>query len=227
MRMFGAKVLLDQFVPPARTNGDKLMAQLHLGMSESEVAKLLTFAGATNESVGTIRDEIVKTYRVDDLWVIRCWFTNTVTTNVVATNAATKSVMARNAATANIPAKKSENGLAEVKLLEQMNQAYIDPPGDFTGVWLTYWMNGVVSYERNFRNGLLDGVTTGFYPNGMASIVISYRNGVPDGDDIGYFLSGSVQYKGQYRAGQEVGRWFWYHEDGSLETERDFDVKGK
>lgn len=221
MRMVGAKILLGQYVPPPRAEGDKLVARLELGMSESEVNRFLVSAGATNESMGTIRDETVKTYRVDDMWVVRCWFTNAVATNAVITNAVTRRVIT------NSVAKKSEGGLAEARLLEQMNQAYVDPPSDYTGAWLTYWINGQVSYERNFLNGQLNGVTTGFYPDGRKSIVISYRNGVPDGDDVGFFPSGVVQYEGHYKAGQEVGHWIWYRDDGSIETEKDYDAKGK
>lgn len=219
MRMVGAKMLLGQYVPPPRTKGDKLVARLELGMTESEVDRLLVSAGATNESVGTIRDETVKTYRVDDMWVARCWFTNAAPTNAVITNAVTRRV------TTNSVVKKSEGGLAEARLVEQMNQAYVDPPSDYSGTWLTYWINGEVSYERNFQNGQLDGVTTGFYPDGRKSIVISYRYGVPDGDDIGFYPSGGVQYQGQYKAGKEVGHWIWYRDDGSIETEKDFDAK--
>jgi hypothetical protein len=219
MRMLGAQALAKSYVPPSRAKGDKLVARLRLGMGESEVAGLLVSAGATNESVETIENEIVKTYRVDDLWVVRCWFTNSVATNAVMTNAVAKKPVTANAA------PKKEAALAEARLVDQITQAYVDPPRDFSGVWLTYWMNGMVSYERNYRNGRLDGVTTGFYPNGMASIVIWYWNGVPDGEDVGYFPSGKVQYKGRYRAGIEVGQWFWYREDGSIEMGRDFDVK--
>lgn len=201
-RMWGARILQGSYVPPPRTNGEKLVARLTLGMRESAVAGLLGSAGATNESTETVKSEVVKTYRVDDLWVVRCSFTNAV-------------------------AGKSEGGLSEARLVEQMNQAYVDPPADFTGVWVTYWMNGQVSYERHYQNGLLEGVNTGFYPNGAKSIVISYHNGVPDGEDTGFYPSGTIQYKGQYRAGKEVGHWIWYGENGAIETERDYDAKGK
>src|SRR5215467_10630511 len=75
IRMFASQSLQGTYVALPSTNADKLAARLQFGMSESAVSNLLTSAGATNVGVENIRDEIVKTFRVDDLWVIRCWFT--------------------------------------------------------------------------------------------------------------------------------------------------------
>jgi hypothetical protein len=222
IRMFASKSLQGTYVPLSRTNAEELIARLQFGMNESAVSNLLSSAGATNEGVEKIRDEIVKTFRVDDLWVIRCWFTNAVATNVVVTNSVTKK-----AVTKNVVAGKSEYGLAEARVLEQMNQIIVDPPSDFSGIWLTYWINGNVSYERHFQNGQLEGVNTGFYPNGVRSIEVAFHNGVPDGQDTGYFPSGKIQYQGQNKAGKEVGHWIWYSEGGVVQAERDYDAKGK
>ena len=196
-RHLGAQILRDSFVPPARTNWDGLMAGLKPGMKESAVARLLASAGATNEPDGDIPGELIKTYRLDDLWLVRCWFTNSA------------------------PAK-SEAGLSESRLMEQMNRIRVEPPMDFTGDWITYWVNGQTNLDTHYLNGKVDGLNTSYYPSGSVSDVASCRGGVLEGEATAYYSSGEIQCKGQYRDGAQVGRWIWYKKDGTVESEKDF-----
>lgn len=197
IRDVGAQTLRGSFVPPARTNWDFLVTRLKLGMKESAVAGLLSSAGATSEPDGTIVNEIIKTYRVDDLWVVRCWFTNSVP-------------------------GKSEGGLSETRLIEQMNRILVEPPAGFTGDWITYWVNGQINLDSHYLNGKLDGVNTSYYPNGSKSDVASCRGGVLDGEATAYYSSGKIQSKGQYKAGAQVGHWIWYQETGAVDSEKNF-----
>ena len=196
-RNLGAQILRGSFVPPPRANGDALVARLKLGMKESAVAGLLIAAGATNEPDESIENEITKAYRVDDLWVVRCSFTNSVP-------------------------GKSEGGLSAAKLVERMDRVLVKPPADFTGDWITYWVNGQTNFDSHYLNGKLNGVNTSYYPNGAISDVASRRDGVLDGEATAYYSSGKIQSKGQYRAGAQVGRWIWYKDDGKVESEKDF-----
>jgi hypothetical protein len=197
VRDLGAQILRDTFVPPPRTNWDWLMAQLKPGMKESAVAGLLSSAGATDEPDGSIANEIIKNYRVDDLWVVRCWFTNSV-------------------------AGKSEGGLSEAKLVEEMDRVLVQPPAGFTGEWITYWVNGQIDFDSHYLNGKLDGINTLYYADGSIADVASCRDGVLDGEATAYYSSGHIENKGQYRHGAQVGHWIWYNQDGKVESEKDF-----
>jgi len=161
------------------------------------VAGLLSSAGATNEPDGSIANEIIKSYRVDDLWVVRCWFTNSV-------------------------AGKSEGGLSEAKLVEEMDRVLVEPPAGFTGEWITYWVNGQIDFDSHYLNGKLDGINTLCYADGSIADVASCRDGVLDGGATAYYSSGHIENKGQYRHGAQVGHWIWYNQDGKVESEKDF-----
>ena len=197
MRDVGAQTLRGSFVRPPRANGDALVARLKLGMKEPAVTALLNSAGATNEPDGSTANTIIKTYRVDDLWVVRCWFTNSAP-------------------------GKSGGGLSETKLIEQMNRILVEPPAGFTGGWVTYWVNGQINLASQYVNGKLDGLNTTYYPNGSIADVVSCRNDVLDGAATAYYSSGKIQSKGQYRTGAQVGHWIWYKEDGKVDSEKDF-----
>jgi antitoxin component YwqK of YwqJK toxin-antitoxin module len=196
LRDLGSRLLLQSYVPPARENGDRLVAQLKLGMKESAVSNLLTSAGATNEPEGSA-DLFEKNYRLDDLWVVRCWFTNSAP-------------------------GKAESVLTNTRLVEQMNRFGVEPPNGFSGDWTTYWANGQTNAVSHYFNGQLDGTITSYYSNGSKADVSSCRDGVLEGEATAYYPSGKVECKGQYRAGAQIGHWIWYDEDGKVESEKDF-----
>ncbi len=196
-RDLGAYILRDSFVPPPRTNWDSLMARLKPGMKESAVAELLSSAGATNVPDESGVNSSNKTYRLDDIWVVQCGFTNSV------------------------PAK-SEAKLSEAKLVDDMDRILVEPPAGFTGRWVTYWVNGQINLDSHYLNGKPDGVITTYYTDGSACDVMSCFDGVLDGEATTYYPSGKIQNKGQYRDGVQVGRWIWYDENGKVEAEKDF-----
>jgi len=201
VRDLGGQILRQSFVPPPRATWEPLMARLKLGMKESAVDELLIPAIGTNDPAGSTTNEILKSYRLDDLWVMHCWFTNS------------------------LPAK-SERALSEAKLVEEMDRILVEPPAGFTGEWRTYWMNGQIDFDSHYLNGELDGLITTFYSDGSVFDVANCRYGVLDGEATAYYLSGHILCKGQYRDGVQVGRWVWYKDDGKVESERDFDKEG-
>lgn len=104
-----------------------------------------------------------------------------------------------------------------------MYNIWVQPPANFSGDWVTYWVNGQRNIVRHYQYGKLDGVGTDFYPDGSSkSVDYFFRNGVSDGEETGYFQSGKIKYKGKYRTGAQIGHWFWYKEDGTVESDKDF-----
>lgn len=196
-RNLGARILLESFVPPPRTNWDTLMGRLKPGLKESAVAELLSSVGATNVPDQSSVNASNKIYRLDDLWLLRCDFTNAVP-------------------------EKSEGGLSGTSLIEQMDSIVVEPPPGFTGEWITYWVNGGIHFHSYYVNGELDGTNTIYYPDGSLCDEAFCREGVLDGDATAYYPTGKIQSKGQYRAGAQVGRWIWYNENGKVEAEKNF-----
>ena len=197
IRDVGAAILRGAFVPPLRTNWDGLVAGLKLGMKQADVESAIQQPNTSGAVIGNAGRTQSRTYRLDDLWVLNCTFTN-----------ATPG--------------KLDGGLAQLHLEEQMNNVWVDPPENLTGPWVTYWVNGQRYNERYYEYGKLVGTDTDFFPDGSKAEVSSYHDGVLDGEESGYFNSGNIKFKGQYRNGSQVGRWVWYNEDGKVQSEKDF-----
>lgn len=192
-----AKILLATYVAPSRTNWDSLINKLKLGASKTNILELLS--PYTNNIEGGGGSGIVEweRYRLDDRWLLECSYTLNTSSNV----------------------------FTHCALIEQMRSIWVEPPTNFTGVWRTYWANGQKSGEGYYKDGKPDGDGIGFYSDGAKVLVHHWVNGVSEGEEIGFYRSGRIKYKGQYKIGKQVGHWFWYKEDGSIESEKDYGVK--
>jgi hypothetical protein len=113
------------------------------------------------------------------------------------------------------------SGLFASELIEQVRYVWVAPAADFTGVWITYYVNGQRSHEIQYRNGQSFGTSTTFHSNGSKAVVQHRAAEGADGEAIGYFPSGAVAYRGQYSRNQQVGTWVWYNEDGSVQSTQD------
>jgi antitoxin component YwqK of YwqJK toxin-antitoxin module len=103
------------------------------------------------------------------------------------------------------------------------------------GKWSYYFLNGNISAEEHYNNGLMTGVWKGFYDNGKLNYEIDfatgkavyyYENGnkqsegkmlpgmVKDGKWTGWFENGTVNYDGTYVNGQKDGDWNFYNLQG-------------
>lgn len=200
IRDAAAKTLRKTYTSPPSTNWDALVSTLKLGTPQSVIEAQLrasNFAVSGSTSFGSTD---VKWYRLDDLWLLHCTFTNTMS-------------------------GLTNRALDQIALKEQMREIWVKPPSNFTGVWRTFWANGQPSYEFHYKDGLPEGVLTTFYPDGAKCVVSPQHNGIPAGEEMGFYSSGRIKYKGQYRAGSQVGRWIWYKEDGSVEETKDYNSK--
>lgn len=195
IRDVGAQILRGSFVPPPRTNWDVFVKRLKPGMKRAAVESELQTVKAVPGGGGGTGTFETREYRLDDLWVVNCSYTNAV--------------------------------LSQAQIDERMFDVWVIPPANFSGDWVTYWVNGERSSSRHYRYGQLDGLSTSYYSGGSVSVVSNYRNGVQDGEETGYFSSGKVEYKGQYKAGKQAGHWFWYGIDGKVASEKDYDAKNK
>jgi hypothetical protein len=108
------------------------------------------------------------------------------------------------------------------ELREQMRDAWVLPPTNFSGVWTTYWVNGQRSAEVHVKDGKYSGEFTGFSTNGSRAHVQQYDKHSIIGKETGFFPSGHISYQGQHETNASVGIWIWYNEDGSTNSIKDY-----
>ncbi len=102
-----------------------------------------------------------------------------------------------------------------------MKYVWVEPPEDFTGTWVTYFINGEKARQVDYVNGNRFGTLISYYSCGAKAYVQHYNADGCDGEDTGYFPSGRISYRAHYKAGNPVGTWIWYDEDGNIKTTRE------
>lgn len=190
VRDAAAKILRDNYVPPSAETWNPVVAEVTIGDAKTKILEMLRHWQVTVESGPAAGGSHSEFYRLDDRWVLWCWYRNV------------------------------DNTLIDRALREDMRHIWVPPPPDFTGVWITYFVNGQPSHEIHYKAGQYLGEFTSFYPNGSRAVVQHYGPFGIDGEDTGYFPSGRVSYRAYYNDGSAVGTWTWYNEDGSIRTTR-------
>lgn len=85
-------------------------------------------------------------------------------------------------------------------------------------VW-TYYSeyDGSVRIREPYSNGLLEGTSQSFYPNGAVSEEVEWKQNKKDGDWKQYYTNGSLRLSGYYEKGMLQGAYEVYHPDGTIE----------
>jgi hypothetical protein len=113
----------------------------------------------------------------------------------------------------------SQNGLVvDRNLREQMRAIWVSPSAAFSGIWITYFVNGQKSNEIHYKDGSYSGEFVAFYPDGSKCYVQHYNHQMAHGTDTGFFPSGRINYRGEYKTNAQIGIWVWYNEDGSTNS---------
>jgi hypothetical protein len=103
-------------------------------------------------------------------------------------------------------------------LTRHARSLWVSPPKNFTGRWITYYVNGVVDNDIQYRNGTYERFAT-YYDNGQLVHVEVYVNGKVEGPQISYHPDGSKAYEGQSSKGKSVGRWVHWYANGKKQSE--------
>jgi len=186
-----ARELRSTFVIPPRARWEPLLASIKPGDSKTAVLERLRPFKATFELSVGIGQSFRENYRLDDAWVLLCFFVR----------------------------RDAIDTLTAVALDEYQPDIWVAPPPNFSGVWTTYFLNGQRSREINYADGHYSGVFTAFHSDGSKAHVQHYGpSGIADGDDTGYFPSGRIMYRAFYKKGSPVGTWTRYNEDGSVQS---------
>ncbi len=199
----GAIKMRGTFIPSNKGNWEKQLSWVRPGMVLTDVEKKLKRmteqqfkVTAGNCSGGSCP----QSYRLDHCYVLRISYS-------------VGSYDLRN--------DNKDNQVISAEVIEQMEYRWVEPPPKFTGIWITYFINGQKSREINYNDGKYNGQFISFHADGSKAVVQHYIDNIAEGEDTGYFPSGRIMYRGIYKTGVQVGVWTWYNEDGTIRSTQD------
>lgn len=159
------------------------LEKIKQGKTKAEILELLRPFNVTPAGGAGSGQSHSESYRLDDAWILVCWYQN------------------------------QGDILIDRKLDPSIRPVWVAPPNDFTGTWITYFINGQKNHEINYKDGHCFGESIAYHANGARSLVMHYDGQSAHGEDTGYYPSGKVYYRGQYQNGKPIGTCTWYAED--------------
>jgi antitoxin component YwqK of YwqJK toxin-antitoxin module len=94
--------------------------------------------------------------------------------------------------------------------------------GKREGKSLSFYADGTIAKEVNYKSDLLQGPWREFYPSGSKKAEMVYNNGIRDGWCIIYYENGQTQIEGKYLNDREDGPWSFFAEDGKLKFKLEY-----
>lgn len=179
------------FKDTPQTKWNPIVDQIKKGHRKRAILELLRPFDVKQEGGAGSGQSHSQSYRLDDEWILICWFRN------------------------------DGDVLFDRRLEHSIRDLWIAPAKGFSGIWVTYFVNGHKSHQISYRDGQYFGEYVAYHPDGSKACVQHYTSEGADGDDTGYFPSGNVAYRGQHRAGKPVGTWIWYDKDGNVTSTRE------
>jgi len=76
--------------------------------------------------------------------------------------------------------------------------------GKRSGLWVSYFENGVKQSENEYSNGVLEGKAATFYPNAQLMYLGNYKNGKYHGDWVYFNQDGTPKKKIVYEYGEAI-----------------------
>ncbi len=152
-----------------------LLDKLKNGLSYKEVRAILLPYNVTEGGGAGGGGAYTNSFRLDKEWAIVCAFTY------------------------------KDHILFNRELAHALERVEVTTPKDFTGRWVTYFTNGNLSREVNYKNGKRIGTSTSYMLDGSKCIEEHYHENGIDLDQIGFYPSGNVSYRMQIREGKLVG----------------------
>ena len=91
------------------------------------------------------------------------------------------------------------------------------------GKYEEFHPNGQIKISGiNDDNGKRTGLWQSFYENGIKWSESYYVNGKRDGHSITFFPNGKVRYIGEYKNDKQIGEWEFYDEEGKLTSQENY-----
>jgi antitoxin component YwqK of YwqJK toxin-antitoxin module len=88
--------------------------------------------------------------------------------------------------------------------------------GQLQGIATTYYPDGKIAEQIEYRNGIKDGLWEQFFTTGKLKLKGAYSNGENIGPFIVYFPGGQIMMTGTYAEGHQDGEWRYYEESGKM-----------
>ena len=82
----------------------------------------------------------------------------------------------------------------------------------------SYYQNGQIKEEENYKNSELDGDYREYYKNGQISVKCSYNEGKRDGEFFEFYHDGVVWEHGYFTLGEYDGEYSTYFVDGKRKS---------
>jgi hypothetical protein len=187
-----AKILRSSYIAPSQTNWDAIVNSITNGMTKINVLDLLSPYHVTSGSGFGSGNSHSESYRLDDAWMLTCWFRN------------------------------QGDILFDRTLSPSLRNVWVAPPTNYAGIWITYFVNGQKSHQIHYDGGKYHGEVIAYNPDGSKCYVQHYDHHVIVDEDTGYYSSGRIKYRGQHKAGKQAGTWTWFNEDGSVQSKVDY-----
>ena len=191
VRDAAAKILRSSNTLLTRTNWEAIAGTMTNGMAKMAVTELLSPYHVIPSAEGRPRGSYSLSYRLDDTWILICHF------------------------------RYTDDVLLDRTLSMSPLCVWVEPPTNFTGVWITYYVHGQKSREVHYDDGKYQGEYIEYNPDGSKSVVQHFKHHVAEGTDTGYYTSGRLKFRGDYSAGVPVGTWIWYNEDGTTNSTKE------
>jgi antitoxin component YwqK of YwqJK toxin-antitoxin module len=101
----------------------------------------------------------------------------------------------------------------EVNYLQDRNGIMYEVNTDvgFTGKYVEYYKNGhgQKMYEKNYKDGELEGLRTEWFENGQKRIEGNYKGGKREGLETWWYENGQKKWERNFKNNKEVGLWTW------------------
>ncbi len=86
----------------------------------------------------------------------------------------------------------------------------------------TYWENGNLKSELNYKNDKLDGKSTWYYENGKKEMEATYKDNVLNGPLLRWYKNGLPEVESYYEDGKLQGKAITYNDFGYIVLEENY-----
>jgi hypothetical protein len=192
-RAAAATTLQKTYVPVAGTVWSPLISKLKSGLPVTAVDDILRPYHPTPLGGAGGGGGSTQSYRLDDDWILIL----------------------------NIDDWAKPKKLMSATIERDFQQIWAQPPKDYSGLWINYFVNGQKSQEIQYRNGVYFGEFISYRSDGSRALVLHYDETGCNGDSTCYYATGEVEYRAHYSHGKEDGIWHWYSKDGTVTSTQD------
>lgn len=168
-----------------------LKEQLKEELTEHKLQELLAPYNPTRGGCAAGGGSYSRSFRLDAEWCLVCWFSN------------------------------NDNKMFSWKIFQSMERVRVQVPKDYTGRWPTYFANGKLSDEGNYKDGKATGTYILYHEDGSKAYVENYADNGVDSEQIGYHPSGKVSYRVRFKNGRQDGPRTSYDEVGNVTSVRE------